>query len=113
MDACPMGVRVVGPAAQRTYDAVELYEIAAARMEHWKRWCERGHRGNKPIALFHSPHHFMAHYNQGNPIYAHQVLGLLAVLDRRTISASDEALFTERTKETVRRLVRAFKARRA
>lgn len=109
VDACPMGVRIMGAEALKPHDPVALYEISAAKMEHWKRWCERGHQRNKPEPLFSTKHHFIAHYNQGDPNYAHQVLGFFAVLTGRLVKKSDEEKFTERTKEIVRRLLFAKK----
>lgn len=117
IDACPMGVRIMGPAGVRLHAAlhddnqvaarVALYDTAARAMVRWKRWCSRGHQGNAPLPLFSTQHHFIAHYNQGDPTYSHQVLGIQAALARRPIKPEHERRFTERTKEIVRRLLLA------
>jgi len=70
IDACPMGVRLMGAEARMSREPVALYEIAADRMERWKRWCERGHQRNRHDPAYASEHHFIAHYNQGDPTYA-------------------------------------------
>ncbi len=96
-DACPMGVRIKGPENRRRYGSGDLYELAASRMERWKIWCARRHRG--------SGHHFISHYNEGNPTYAAQVLGVFASLRVRSVKKD---LLTERTLEIVRRLAKVF-----
>jgi hypothetical protein len=102
-DRCPMGVRQKGAAAlQEPKDPVKLYDLAAGRMERWKAWCERNHKGQ---------HHFISHYNQGNPIYAAQVLAFLAVIKGKPIK--DLPSLTTRTKEIVRRVVKALRSRQA
>ena len=108
IDACPMGVRIIGSDWKKHRAPEELYELAARRMEHWKSWCERGHHGRKPAGLSLEKHHFIAHYNQGNPVYASQVLGFLATITHRKVREKDSSAYTERTREIVRRLTRAF-----
>ena len=144
IDACPMGVRIMGAESRKPHAPEELYEIAARRMEHWKRWCERGHPGwklanlgsktlgsktlgsktlgsktlgsktlgsktlgSKTLSL--EKHHFIAHYNQGNPVYASQVLGFLAAIAHRKVGEETSSAFTSRTREIVRRLTKAFR----
>lgn len=97
-DACPMGVRLIGVERRREYGPAELYELAAARMERWKRWCERSH------SRLH--HHYMKHYNEGDPVYAAQVLGVAATLNLKGVRHRD--LLKARTLEIVRRLARLF-----
>jgi len=102
VDACPMGVRFWGARIWERHDPQELYELAAQRMERWKRWCERAHLGPEE-------HHFISHYNQGNPVYASQVLGVLAAITHRKIELRHLLAFTDRTREIVRRLTRTFR----
>jgi hypothetical protein len=101
VDACPMGVRFWGARALEPHDPQALYELAAQRMERWKRWCERDHRLEE--------HHFISHYNQGNPVYSSQVLGVLAAITHRKLELKHLLAFTDRTREIVRRLTRTFR----
>jgi hypothetical protein len=96
-DACPMGVRIMGVAKRGSYGPSDLYEIAAAKMERWQRWCVRKHRG--------MGHHFLFHYNEGNPAYSAQVMGVFAVLRGRQVKKDS---LTDRTLEIVNRLSRVF-----
>jgi hypothetical protein len=95
-DACPMGVRILSVERRQRYDARGLYELAGAKLEKWKSWCAKSH-GRK--------HHFMVHYNEGNPVYAAQVLGVFATLKLRHVKSES---LTPRTAEIIRRLVRVF-----
>jgi len=97
-DACPMGVRIIGVEHRQKYGPADLYELAAVRMERWKRWCERSHRGRH--------HHYIKHYNEGNPAYAPQILAVMAILKLR--GARHGELLKDRTIEIVRRLARLF-----
>jgi hypothetical protein len=105
-DACPMGVRLMG--AIKPLPPEDLYEMAAKRMERWKDWCGKGHPGTKFVNKG-DKHHFIFHYNQGNPIYAAQVLSFLSAITRRPAKKEYEEAQTARTKEIVKRLARAFR----
>lgn len=96
-DACPMGVRIMGVGRRADFGPRELYETAARKLERWKAWCAKKHRGQG--------HHFTSHYNEGNPAYSDQVLGVRATLLGR--SAEKYAL-CPRVAEIVRRLVKFF-----
>lgn len=96
-DACPMGVRIMDVDRRLQYGPADLYELAATRMERWQRWCERSHKGQ---------HHYLKHYNEGNPVYAAQVLAVVATLKVRGVRNRD--LLKDRTVEIVRRLARLF-----
>ena len=111
-DACPMGVRVMGVERRRSYDVPALYELAAARLEHWRDWCGRGHPGGR-ARLGHLPrhHHHVAHYNQGNPTYANQVLAIRDALGGRLRRAEKMQHLTPRTEEMLRRIRRAQERR--
>jgi hypothetical protein len=108
-DACPMGVRVVGRDAE--YDAAALYELAASRMAVWKKWCSRGHPGKHYRGQLPAGHHYVAHYNQGNPAYSAQVLAIRDVLADRATRAGRGAALTTRTTVIVRRYARAADGR--
>jgi len=95
-DACPMGVRIMGVEKRAGYDARALYQLAAKRMARWKKWCARKHKGS---------HHFLAHYNEGNPLYVDQVLGVAATLRARP---SANYHLSDRISEIVRRLSKIF-----
>jgi hypothetical protein len=104
IDACPMGMRIWWPNGrkpEKTLDALALYELAGKKMARWKRWCEKNHKG----------HYFVAHWNEGNRVYATQVLAFRSVLLGRPIKAEDS--LTSRSKEIVRRLQRAQRDRRS
>ena len=96
-DACPMGVRIPGRHNRAKYAPSDLYELSAARMERWLAWCSRSHVGQG--------HHYISHYNQGNPVYAAQVLGVLEALRGHTAKSNE---LTDRTRELIRRLAKAF-----
>lgn len=104
IDACPMGIRIWWPNGKKpdkVMDAPELYELAGRKMARWKRWCEKHHKG----------HSFVSHWNEGNPTYATQVLAFRSVLMGRAPKSEDD--LTERSKEIVRRLMRAQRDRRS
>jgi hypothetical protein len=104
IDACPMGMRIWWPNGkkpEKSLDVLALYELAGKKMARWKRWCEKHHKG----------HHFVAHWNEGNTVYATQVLAFRSVLLGRPIKAEDS--LTPRSKEIVRRLQRAQRDRRS
>jgi hypothetical protein len=107
-DACPMGIRLMGEAAKRKYEPKELYEMAAQKMERWKNWCEKGHQGQLYKGLKGDKHHFIYHYNQGNPIYAAQVLSILATIKGKSLNEKYEQDLTPRSKEIIRRLLRSL-----
>lgn len=96
-DACPMGVRILGVQRRRQYKTGDLYELAATRMERWKKWCSRAHAGR---------HHYVKHYNEGDPVYAAQVLAVAATLKVRGVRHREQ--LTERTRDIVKRLARLF-----
>ncbi len=96
-DACPMGVRIIGVERRQEYEAADLYELAASRMERWMRWCRRSHEGK---------HHFVKHYNEGEPVYSAQVLAVVATLKLRNVRHRD--LLKSRTVEIVKRLAKIF-----
>ena len=97
-DACPMGVRIMGVKHRRQYKTGDLYELAATRMERWKKWCARVHGGRH--------HPYVKHYNEGDPVYAAQVLAVAATLKAQRVRHRDE--LTERTRDIVKRLARLF-----
>jgi hypothetical protein len=99
-DRCPMGVRVMD--ARREYSRAELYEVAAAKLDRWRRWCAAGHPGNKYRGS--GRHHFVAHYNPGNPTYEHQVLTFYARLRGRPVPEERVFYLTPRSREIERRL---------
>jgi len=100
VDACPMGIRLYGhPFDDARWTDAALYERAATKMVRWQRWC----------AAKHSGHHWLSHYNEGNHVYAAQVLAFVAAL--RGHEPSGESL-TARTLEIVRRLLRVTKVKR-
>ena len=104
VDACPMGMRIWWPNGkkpEKSPDVLALYELAGRKMERWKRWCEKHHKG----------HHFVAHWNEGNGTYATQVLAFRSVLMGRPLKSEGE--LTPRSKEIVRRLQRAQRDRRS
>jgi hypothetical protein len=110
IDACPMGIRLWwsnGKHPEKLPDSLALYETAGKKMVRWKRWCEKNHKGK----AFGPRHHFVSHWNEGNPTYATQVLAFRAVLLGRPVKAEDE--LTSRSKEIVRRLQRALRDRRS
>lgn len=96
-DACPMGVRIIGVERREQFAARDLYEAAARKLARWKAWCARKHRGQG--------HHFVSHYNEGNPVYADQVLAV-----RATLLTKPTAKFAlvPRIAEIVRRLSKVF-----
>jgi len=96
-DACPMGVRIIGVGRRAGFGVRDLYEAAARKLERWERWCGRKHRGHG--------HHFVSHYNEGNPDYADQVLGVRAVLLRRSVRKYS---LVPRIEEIVGRLSKVF-----
>ena len=100
-DACPMGVRIIGVEKLERYDDRKLYELAATRLERWKRWCAKQHRDRRGRPL----HSFLKHYNEGNTLYADQVLAVAAVIRRRPTARYQ---VSERIAEIVRRLSRVF-----
>lgn len=110
-DACPMGVRVIGLDKWQKHSAETLYELAATRMERWKRWCERGHPGRHYRGQLPADHHYVGHYNQGNPAYYAQVLTIRDVFRGRAPQAKYEPVLTDRTLEIVRRCARALDRR--
>ena len=112
-DACPMGVRVMGVEHRAQYDDAALYELAAARLERWKRWCDRGHPGRRYRAHLPAGHHYVAHYNQGNPTYANQVLAIRDVLRGRFVQASSRSGLTPRTEDIVQRYQKIYRRRRS
>ena len=103
VDACPMGVRILGITDSTKLVVERLYNLAGEKMSVMKKWCERNHKG--------AHHHFISHYNQGNPTYAAQILGFMAVLQGRPVP--DESSLTARSKEIIRRLLRVFRQREA
>jgi hypothetical protein len=112
-DACPMGVRVMGASERRSLDASSLHEMASRRLARWKRWCGRGHpgklyRGDELPA----GHHYVAHYNQGNPNYSPQVLAIRDALAGRAVRPEHAPLLTPRTQEIIRRHQRLIEERR-
>lgn len=103
-DRCPMGVRVMG--TEKDLGASDLYDLAAQKIKRWERWCRAGHPGGKYRGR--GSHHHLAHYNPGNPVYAHQVLAFAAVLRGRPVSPADAQHLTGRSREIIRRLVRTL-----
>jgi hypothetical protein len=101
VDACPMGVRIIGVFDREKWSPSALYRKAAQKMATWQRWCARNHTG----------HHFISHYNPGNPVYSAQVLGFLAVLSGKP--PKNEELLTARSKEIISRLLRVFRLRKS
>lgn len=88
VDACPMGVRVRYPAKVPSVDA--LYEKSAQMLARMRARCKaRGHK-----------HHFLYHYNPGNPLYVAQVMAILSAL-RGDANLTDVGL-TSRTLKIVR-----------
>jgi len=96
-DACPMGVRIIGVERRLQFTNRDLYEEAARKLAHWKAWCSRKHRGHR--------HHFVSHYNEGNPTYADQVLAVRAILLGKSTETYQK---TPRIAEIVRLLSRVF-----
>jgi hypothetical protein len=103
-DRCPMGVRVMD--VRREYSRAELYEVAAAKLAKWRRWCAAGHPGKKYQGS--DQHHFVAHYNPGNPAYEHQVLTFYARLARRPVPEERVLRLTPRSREIEKRLRARF-----
>ncbi len=99
-DACPMGVRILDVGERSRHGAASLYELAASKLARWSRWHSRSR---------HSGHHFVAHYNPGNPVYADQVLAIGAMLGGRTVKRGPN--LTARTLEILRRLGRVLSRR--
>jgi len=109
IDACPMGIRIWWPNGKRPekpLDALALYDLAGRKMARLKRWCDKHLKGKG----FGPHHHFVSHWNEGNPTYAAQVLAFKLTLMGKP-PKSDEEL-TSRSKEIVRRLQRAQRASR-
>jgi hypothetical protein len=102
-----MGVRVIGVERRARLGPADLYEMAAARLARWKRWCERGHPGKRYPGHLPRGHHYSAHFNQGNPTYSYQVLAVRAALERRPIR--NVLLLTPRALEHVRRIALAWR----
>jgi hypothetical protein len=110
VDACPMGIRIWwlhGKRPAQQPGVLALYEIAGRKMARWKRWCEKNHKGKG----FGAHHHFVSHWNEGNTTYASQVLAFRQALMSRSPKSEEE--LTPRTKEIVRRLLRAQRERRS
>jgi len=98
VDACPMGLRLYGhPFDVARWTDAALYMHAGAKMARWRKWCAAKHGGK---------HHWLSHYNPGNPVYSAQVLAFAAALRGR--EPSGESL-TARTREIVRRLLMVTK----
>lgn len=107
-DACPMGVRIMGVSQRQRHDAASLYELAAARLERWRKWCRRGHPGGRYPGHLPAGHHHVAHYNQGNPRYADQVLAIKDALEGGIARPGRAGDLTPRTREIVKRIHRAI-----
>lgn len=107
-DACPMGVRIMGVERRSDYDVPALYELAAARLARWRDWCRKGHPGGKYPGHLPEHHHYVAHYNQGNLIYADQVLAVRAALAGKIARSGESRDLSPRTREIVRRCLRAL-----
>jgi hypothetical protein len=103
VDACPMGVRIMGYFDRDIWSPESLYIVSAKRLAHWREWCLAHKKKHDPA---HVHHHFVAHYNEGNPVYSAQVLAFYATLLGK--KAKNEVLLTERTKEIRWRLNKAF-----
>lgn len=112
-DACPMGVRIMGVDRRGSYDVAALYELAAARLERWRNWCGRGHPGGRYHAHLLSRHHYVAHYNQGNPTYSNQVLAIRDALRGRFDEAESRSSLTPRTSDIVQRYQKILRRRRS
>lgn len=108
-DACPMGVRIRGVAKRAEHDASSLYDLAASRMAVWKKWCSRGHPGKRWRGQLRDGHHYVGHYNQGNPTYFLQVLAIRGALAGRR--PASEVGLTPRTLVIVSRCLRALDKR--
>jgi len=104
-DHCPMGVRTWD---SRRYARAALYDEAARRLSRWKRWCAAGHPGGKYRGA--GDHHFVSHYNPGNPAYESQVMTFYRRLRRLPVRERDASRMTPRTREIERRLARRFSA---
>ena len=90
-DYCPMGIRVYDPELNRVkWTDSRLFETSAQKMDHWRRWCARNHTG----------HHWISHYNEGNPHYAESVLAIRGSLDGK----EPKVKLVERTAEIVKRM---------
>jgi hypothetical protein len=94
VDACPLGVRLMGPFDRARWTQDRLFKEAARRLTLFQDSCKRHH----------CRHDFVTHYNPGNPLYAAQVRTLERALAGRP--PKDGTLLTPRTQETVRRLLR-------
>jgi hypothetical protein len=112
-DACPMGVRIMGVDRRGSYDVADLYELAAVRLERWRDWCGRGHPGGRYRARLPVRHHYVAHYNQGNPTYSNQILAIRDALKGRFGEAESRSDLTSRTDEIVRRYQLMYKRRKS
>jgi len=100
-DACPMGMRIMGVGRRARYNAVQLYEMAAADLERSRKVClGSGH----PARI--CAERAVAKRNSRNRDYAAQVFAIAAAL--RGQRAPEDHL-TRRTVEIVRRLLRIFK----
>lgn len=108
-DRCPMGVRVMD--VRKKLDRAELYEVAARKLDLWRRWCAAGHPGGKYQGR-RDRHHFAAHYNPGNPAYESQVMTFYSRLRRVPVRERDLPNLTPRTREISRRLLAKFPTRR-
>jgi hypothetical protein len=110
IDACPMGMRIWWPNGkkpEKQLDALALYELAGKKMARWKRWCEKNHKRK----VFGPHHHYVSHWNEGNPTYATQVLSYRTILMGKNIKSNED--LTPRTVEIVKRLRRAQLDRRS
>ena len=100
VDYCPMGLRIYGPMNRAKWTEAAIYMEAARRMAKWKSWCDRKHKG---------AHHFIAHYNEGNPVYQFQILAIRRALAGKELRRGEEQFLTDRALEIVRRLTKALR----
>jgi len=106
VDACPMGVRIVGRGVREGLSRADLYDRGASLVARWRDQHERRKCGLLPRG-----HHHVAHYNWGNPAYASQVLATVAVLEGRAPRRRHYEASSPRVRGVVCRLARALDVR--
>jgi hypothetical protein len=92
VDACPMGLRIRGKFSREEWPIERIYREAVRKMVRDRQRCKD---------LHHRGHHFIKHWNNGNPVYANQVLATYRYLSGKKVSTSG---LVPRTLEILRRM---------
>ena len=94
-DYCPMGVRIYepGPPNRQKWTDIKLFEKSASKMDFWRRWCTKKHAGQG--------HHWLKHYNEGNPDYVESVMAIKAAI----FDGKEKVVKDQRTNVITQRMV--------